>query len=579
MSRALLSSAPRRAVSVCLAAGLIGGLLVGFAAGEEPASPVAPVAAAEIGRTPLPAGDPGRGRVGVERSALDLAAALDAVPLRADGEEASRYCPVERLAVRWEAPLPGEFAVGGHIDPVGPPPTDETGEVNGLVVCAGSSYAYMGFEARWTGAAWSVAAVPSLSDEHELEGEAHEEEAHEEEPSPPPAPRTPAPAAPRPGGFAPPSVDGIDPYAAYDPQRACDPVAKPGTVALRDLLLGTHPGTRSLGISRTCTARGTSEHKEGRAVDWGVRVDRPRERAAAEGVLQQLLATDSAGHRHALARRLGVMYLIWDRQIWSSYSAERGWRAYGGANAHTDHVHISLSWDGAMGRTSYWSGANATLLRSDPELQLVSGHSGRAAAAPAPLREDRPGTRRGRDAAGTGREVRAPWEPRSPRPVRSPRPTDEPDLVQHDSAWAERRRAEREAARERRRVARQAAAIAAAAVAPEVVPVVVPAVPAAVAAEPSPARIRTARPERPRSEQPRTERTARPDQPRTERTARPERARTEQPRTERTARPERARAESTRTERKRAESRRSERTRGERSREGAPRGERPRRRS
>lgn len=424
MSRALLSSATHRAVSLGLAAGLLGGVLVGLAAGAERAPGPGSVAAAELERTPLPTGDSSRGRRGVERSALDLAAALDAVPVRADGDEATRFCPVDRLAVRWEVPLPGEFAVGGHIDPVGPPPTDETGEVNGLVVCAGASYAYMGFEARWTGAAWSVAAVPALSDEHELEGETHEQE---EAAPPPSAPRTPAPT-PGSRGFAPPAVDGIDPYAAYDPQRVCDPVAKPGTVALRDLLLRTHPGTRSLGISRTCTARGTSEHKEGRAFDWGVRADRPQERTAAESVLRQLLATDSAGHRHALARRLGVMYLIWDRQIWSSYSATRGWRPYGGANAHTDHVHVSLSWDGAMGRTSYWSGANAALLRSDPELRLVSSSPVGGAAAPAPVRDEPPRTtRRARDAVLDDRR-RAPLPPAVvPTEVSRPVPVPVPE--------------------------------------------------------------------------------------------------------------------------------------------------------
>ena len=42
-----------------------------------------------------------------------------------------------------------------------------------------------------------------------------------------------------------------------------------------------------------------------------------------------------------------VKYLIWDRQMISSYSA-RGyaaweWRPYTGANPHTKHVHISVS--------------------------------------------------------------------------------------------------------------------------------------------------------------------------------------------------------------------------------------------
>ncbi|MGV8968743.1 MAG: DUF4214 domain-containing protein [Cellulomonas sp.] len=56
------------------------------------------------------------------------------------------------------------------------------------------------------------------------------------------------------------------------------------------------------------------------------------------------------------ARRLGVMYIIWNRQIWNNSSASAGWRAYTGAVPHTDHVHISLSWAGAYMRSSWWTG-------------------------------------------------------------------------------------------------------------------------------------------------------------------------------------------------------------------------------
>ena len=39
---------------------------------------------------------------------------------------------------------------------------------------------------------------------------------------------------------------------------------------------------------------------------------------------------------HANARRLGIMYMIWNRRIWSSYKASSGWRKYSGSNPHTD---------------------------------------------------------------------------------------------------------------------------------------------------------------------------------------------------------------------------------------------------
>lgn len=145
----------------------------------------------------------------------------------------------------------------------------------------------------------------------------------------------------------------IEGYAVYDPQDTCDPTVKPGTDKLRDLLLATYPGTRDLGIVRSCSIGGTSEHKEGRAFDWGVRVDRPAEKAMADEFTAWLLK-DLADGADAMARRMGIMYMIWNGRIWGSYRASEGWRTYTGSNPHTDHVHFSLSWDGAMARTSYW---------------------------------------------------------------------------------------------------------------------------------------------------------------------------------------------------------------------------------
>jgi hypothetical protein len=145
----------------------------------------------------------------------------------------------------------------------------------------------------------------------------------------------------------------IEPYAAYDAQDTCDPTVKPGTDKLRDLLLATYPQSRDLGIGRACHIGGTSEHKEGRAFDWGVRVNVASEKAAADEFLAWLLKDHPDG-KDAMARRMGIMYMIWNGRIWGSYAASDGWRTYTGSNPHTDHVHFSMSWDGAMARTSYW---------------------------------------------------------------------------------------------------------------------------------------------------------------------------------------------------------------------------------
>lgn len=148
----------------------------------------------------------------------------------------------------------------------------------------------------------------------------------------------------------------IEGFATYQKQTTCSPSPKPGAVKLKNLLLRTYPGTRSLGISRACSVGGVSEHKEGRAFDWGVRYANAAERAKASAFLTWLLKPDAAGHKAANARRLGVMYVIWDKRIWGAYAANQGWRPYHGADPHTNHVHISLSRAGATGTTSFWTG-------------------------------------------------------------------------------------------------------------------------------------------------------------------------------------------------------------------------------
>ena len=59
-----------------------------------------------------------------------------------------------------------------------------------------------------------------------------------------------------------------DPVADYEGQRQCDPTPKPGAVRLATLIKQTYGSNQSVGIVRACRIGGTSEHKEGRAVDW-----------------------------------------------------------------------------------------------------------------------------------------------------------------------------------------------------------------------------------------------------------------------------------------------------------------------
>ena len=154
----------------------------------------------------------------------------------------------------------------------------------------------------------------------------------------------------------------IEPLAAYQAQTTCSPVAKPGTANFAARLLSAFPTTRSLGIVRGCSVGGRSEHKEGRAFDWGVRANDPADRARAERFLTWLLRTDKYGNQYAMARRLGIQYVIWNRRVWGAYDAAAGWRPYAGHSPHTDHIHISFTWAGGRGRTSFWTGKVGNVL-------------------------------------------------------------------------------------------------------------------------------------------------------------------------------------------------------------------------
>lgn len=156
----------------------------------------------------------------------------------------------------------------------------------------------------------------------------------------------------------------IDDIPSYVPQSKCSPKPKPGTVMLEEYLLRRYPGSGSLGISRSCAASGVSEHKEGRAFDWALDARSARDRSYADDFIARLMATDRAGNTHALARRMGIMYLIWNDHIWSA-SHDYRVRHYLHAGCktvrtcptslrHRDHMHISLTWPAARAKTSWY---------------------------------------------------------------------------------------------------------------------------------------------------------------------------------------------------------------------------------
>ncbi|HYF44673.1 MAG TPA: hypothetical protein VD926_00590, partial [Acidimicrobiales bacterium] len=309
-------------------------------------------------RAPLPNESLTPGREGAEEAARGLAVDLGALRQSADAGAAT--CAEERVRVSWSEPADG-YENGAHLLPLGPPPRPGDTAANGIVYCDGWFFTYMGFEALWDGERWRAIDVPDLG---------------EEDAGPTPLAFEGAPLEDLEAGLGDIGPESpwfgrwgpeIEPLAAYDPQRLCDPAPKPAVAAFRALVQASYGFSRNLGISRVCDADGRSEHKEGRAWDWGVNVSVPLERQAANDVISWLLATDEHGNEFAMARRLGVMYIIWDRHVWSAERAEEGWRPYVGRSPHVDHVHLSFSRNGALGRTSFWS---------LPGLDSLLGHAG-----------------------------------------------------------------------------------------------------------------------------------------------------------------------------------------------------------
>jgi hypothetical protein len=158
----------------------------------------------------------------------------------------------------------------------------------------------------------------------------------------------------------------IEDLAYYVGQTSCDPHIKKGTAELGALLSHTYAGTY-WGSTYACGTDGSqSEHYEGRAIDWMVSVSNKQQHADGTAFIKWLLATDKYGNRFAMARRLGVMYVIYNNRMWGAWSGR--WEEYNGCESkkmkahaydnacHRTHVHISLSWNGAHGRTTFWTG-------------------------------------------------------------------------------------------------------------------------------------------------------------------------------------------------------------------------------
>jgi hypothetical protein len=154
----------------------------------------------------------------------------------------------------------------------------------------------------------------------------------------------------------------IEDYAPYDPSSKCHERPKAGTDHLAHWMVKRYGGGFG-GISRDCRRTATSEHQNGRAFDWTLDARKRSDRKRAEAFLDRIFQTDARGNTDAWARRMGVMYVIWNDRMFASWEQFRpkpylssscpSKRRCSRTLRHRDHLHISLSAQGARGVTSW----------------------------------------------------------------------------------------------------------------------------------------------------------------------------------------------------------------------------------
>jgi hypothetical protein len=198
------------------------------------------------------------------------------------------------------------------------------------------------------------------------------------------APPTPKPATPV---FA--ASAGIEPTSYEAAATPCDPADaydKPGPIALRNLLNATY-GPIDAGVTRSCDGS-VSEHHEGRALDWMADYADPAKRAKALAVIDWLRATDAQGNTNAVARRLGIEYWIYNKQMYGSWNNFNPTPYACGTDptaCHVNHIHFSFTWAGAYKQVSFWRGSVQPSVPSAGSSFLVDSRSPAPALSPTRL--------------------------------------------------------------------------------------------------------------------------------------------------------------------------------------------------
>ncbi|WFE36970.1 hypothetical protein [Micromonospora sp. WMMD998] len=129
------------------------------------------------------------------------------------------------------------------------------------------------------------------------------------------------------------------------PSESCsvdDPTPASGCITPRTLHMLQQ--AKAAGYKRYASCHrsgGGGEHPKGRACDFAAATGGFEDRSATGG--DKSYGDSLANWAKNNASKLGIMYVIWYRQIWMPNT---GWRAYSGGGSpaadHTNHVHISM---------------------------------------------------------------------------------------------------------------------------------------------------------------------------------------------------------------------------------------------
>ncbi|WP_433531093.1 coiled-coil domain-containing protein [Micromonospora sp. CA-263727] len=143
-------------------------------------------------------------------------------------------------------------------------------------------------------------------------------------------------------------VAATSPVARVGPNRAADGGWKSESCSQKDpttsgcitpRTLHMYKEVKRAGFNRFvgCFRPGDKfEHPKGRACDWSLQNSGF---SPWHNNDTRIYGNNLAAFLVRNADRLGVYYVIWNRQIWFPTT---GWSAYSGPSNHTDHVHVSL---------------------------------------------------------------------------------------------------------------------------------------------------------------------------------------------------------------------------------------------